>query len=77
MLVVFLDVGVADAARRVGLNSNRPLLIGNPRAQWIALMDQRRPVYERVAAVRVASDGLAPDEVAERVLEALGGRADA
>lgn len=71
-VVVFLEVGIADAARRVGLNSNRPLLIGNPRAQWIALMDKRRPVYERVATTRVATDGLAPDEVAERVLAAIG-----
>nr|MCU0266047.1 AAA family ATPase [Actinomycetes bacterium] len=30
--VVFLDVGVADAARRVGFNRDRPLLLGNPRA---------------------------------------------
>jgi len=76
-LVVFLDVGVADAARRVGLNSSRPLLVGNPRAQWMALMDQRRPVYERVAAARVATDGLAPDEVAEQVLAARAGQDDA
>lgn len=69
-LVVFLEVGIADAARRVGLNSNRPLLVVNPRAQWIALMDKRRPVYERVADARVATDGLPPDEVAGLVLAA-------
>jgi shikimate kinase len=69
-LVVFLDVGVADAARRVGLNANRPLLMGNPRAQWIALMDRRRPTYERLAAARVPTDGLAPEEVAAQVLAA-------
>jgi shikimate kinase len=77
VVVVFLEVGIADAARRVGLNSNRPLLIGNPRAQWIALMDKRRPVYERVSSTRVATDGLVPEEVADRVLAELGGRADA
>ena len=72
VLVVFLEVGVADAARRVGLNSSRPLLIGNPRSQWIALMDQRRPVYQRVAALTVPTDGLTPDEVVGRVLAAVG-----
>jgi shikimate kinase len=39
--VVFLDVGIKDAATRIGLNRDRPLLLGNPRAQWISLMAQR------------------------------------
>lgn len=68
--VLFLDVGIADAARRVGLNVSRPLLMGNPRAQWIALMDKRRPTYERLAHERVPTDDLTPDEVAELVLGA-------
>ena len=29
----------------------------NPRAQWVALMEARRPIYERVATVRVDTDG--------------------
>lgn len=70
--VVFLDVGIADAARRVGFNRDRPLLLGNPRAQWLRLMEQRRPVYEAVAAVRVVTDGRTPDEVADEVVAALG-----
>jgi len=69
--VVFLDVGVADAARRIGLNQSRPLLVGNPRAAWQRLMDQRRPVYERVATVVVHTDGHTPEQVATLVLEAL------
>lgn len=69
--VVFLDVGLAEAARRIGLNRDRPLLIGNPRAQWHQLMEARRPVYERVATVRVETDGCAPAEVAERIDAAL------
>lgn len=73
-VVVFLDVSLAHAAPRVGLNQARPLLVGNPRAQWQALMDARRPVYEEVATVRVSTDGLRPGEVAEAVEEALGAR---
>jgi shikimate kinase len=69
--VVFLDVQLADAMKRVGLTRDRPLLLGSPRAQWVALMDARRPVYGRVARVTVATDGLAPEDVAERVIEAL------
>ena len=66
--VVFLDVGIKDAAARVGLNRDRPLLLGNPRAQWLRLMEARRPLYEEVAAVRVDTDGRTPEEVAAEVV---------
>jgi shikimate kinase len=66
-VVVFLDVTLAHAAPRVGLNQSRPLLLGNPRAQWLALMEARRPVYEAVASVRVLTDGLRPADVAEAI----------
>jgi shikimate kinase len=74
--VVFLDVQIADAARRIGFNRDRPLLVGNPRSQWIKLMEVRRPVYERVATVTVTTDGRTPDEVADEVIEALQLRRD-
>ena len=69
--VVFLDVGIKDAASRIGLNRDRPMLLGNPRAQWLRLMDARRPVYESVAAARVDTDGKSPDEVADAVVVAV------
>jgi shikimate kinase len=72
--VVFLDVGVADAARRVGFNRDRPLLLGNPRAQWLRLMNERRSVYEAVASARVETDGRTPDEVADEVVALVAGR---
>jgi shikimate kinase len=63
--VAFLDVGIKDAASRIGLNRDRPLLLGNPRAQWIRLMEQRRPFYEEVAATTVSTDNRSPDQVAD------------
>ena len=74
--VVFLDVGIKDAASRIGLNRDRPLLLGNPRAQWLRLMEARRPVYEEVATVRVDTDGRTAEEVAVAVLQALDPVAD-
>ena len=70
--VVFLDVGIKDAASRIGLNRDRPLLLGNPRAQWIRLMEARRPVYESVATVTVLTDGRTPDEVAGEIVREAG-----
>jgi len=67
--VVFLDVSLAAAAPRVGLNRARPLLVGNPRQQWKALMDARRPIYERLATTTVLTDNLSPRAVAQQILD--------
>lgn len=69
--VVVLEVSVTQASRRIGLNRDRPMAIGNPRAQWIRLMEGRRPVYERVATLTVGTDDADPDDVAARIEAAL------
>lgn len=69
--VVFLDVGLAAAAGRIGLGVNRPLLLGNVRGQLKALLDARRPLYAEVAGNSVATDGQAVADVAEAVERAL------
>jgi shikimate kinase len=70
--VVFLRVGLTDAAARVGLGASRPLLLGNVRGTMKALLDQRTPIYEALAVAVVDTDGLTPSEVADRVEEAWG-----
>ena len=62
--VVFLDVGIADASKRIGFDQSRPLLAVNPRASWVAMMNVRRALYEAVATVRANTAGRTPDEVA-------------
>jgi len=69
--VVFLRVGLADAVKRVGLGTGRPLLLGNVRARVKQLLDERTPVYESVATLTVDTDGLTPTEVADRIEEQL------
>ena len=54
--IIFLDVSLATAAPRVGFNRSRPLLLGNPRAQWQSLSDQRRPIYEKLATFSIKVD---------------------
>jgi shikimate kinase len=69
--VVYLETGFAAAAKRVGLGQARPLLIGNPRATLKALLDQRLPVYQRLAFVTVGTDERTPEQVAAEVAERL------
>ncbi len=65
--VVFLRVGLGDAAKRVGLGVSRPLLLGNVRGRIKQLIDERTPVYESVAVHVVDTDGLGVDEVVKQV----------
>jgi len=70
--VVFLRVGLAEAVKRVGLGTSRPLLLGNVRSRIKALLDERTPVYESVADIAVDTDGRSPQDVADEIRKALG-----
>jgi shikimate kinase len=70
--VVFLRVGLASAADRVGLGVSRPMLLGNVRGRIKQLIDERTPVYESVATHVVDTDGAGVDEVVQRVRDAVG-----
>jgi shikimate kinase len=65
--VVFLEVGVSDAVKRVGLGITRPMLMGNMRARIKALLEERLPVYREVASITVHTDGRTPEDVADEV----------
>lgn len=69
--VVYLRVGVADAVKRVGLGSGRPLLLGNVRGRIKALLEERAPIYESVATIVVDTDGRSADDVATELATAL------
>ena len=69
--VVFLDVSLATAAPRVGFNRDRPLLLGNPRAQWQALSDKRRPIYEALADVSIKVDDMSVEAIISEIEKSL------
>jgi shikimate kinase len=69
--VIFIDVSISQAANRVGFNKDRPLLLINPRQQWMNLMSERRPIYERLSTDTVSSDNNKPAEVAKIIREKL------
>jgi shikimate kinase len=67
-VVIFLDISLGKAAARVGFNRDRPLLLGNPRAQWNELMNSRRPIYESLATAVVPVDDRSVNEICADIL---------
>ncbi len=63
--VVYLDVSPVEAARRIGDDPTRPLA-----ARWTELRTTRLPLYRR-APLTVVTDGLSPEQVARRIIDAL------
>ena len=69
--VVFLDVGLADASKRVGLAQSRPVLALNPRSELNRLLQERRAFYLEVADHTVDTTGRTVDEVLDDVARAI------
>ena len=62
--VVFLDVDLSNAVARVGMNRNRPLLLGNVRSQLKPLLDATLPFYNEMATLVVSTHYRTPSCVA-------------
>ena len=65
--IVYLKISLSKVSSRVGFNQGRPLLMGNPRAQWQALMNDRAPIYENLADYIVEVDDKSVSEIAEEI----------
>lgn len=70
-VVVWLVAGLAQAVDRVGMNRNRPLLLGNVRGQLADLMAAREPLYKEVATFGVDTSKLIPSEVVTEIVTEL------
>ena len=71
--VVYLETGFAATAKRTGMSQARPLLVGNPRAALKILLDQRVPVYQRLATITVGTDDRDPADIAGDIAGRLAG----
>ncbi len=69
---VWLQVGAASGAHRVGLDVPRPVLLGNVRGRLAVLLGERGPLYAEVASVVVDTEGRTAAEVADVVAAELG-----
>ena len=69
--VIYLEVSISNAAPRVGFNAERPLLVANPRQQWLKLMEHRKPIYEGLGRKRISTDNRKPREIAREIVGLL------
>jgi shikimate kinase len=69
--VVYLEVGLSDAMKRIGLGAARPLLVLNPRSQLRTLMEERRPIYEGLAVITAVTDGRDPADIVDELAKAI------
>ena len=70
--VVWLRARPETSAERAGAGETRPLLVGDPLGALVRLAAERGAFYEDVADAVIDVDDLTPDQVADRVLEAVG-----
>lgn len=68
--VVWLQISLADAVERVGLNQSRPLLLGNVRGNMKKLLTERNHVYESVATIKVDASS-SPQAIVRSITEKL------
>ena len=66
--VVWLRIGLSQSVKRVGLDTARPLLLGNVRGQLLKLLNERAPLYAEVATEVVDTDDTTPTEVVETIM---------
>jgi shikimate kinase len=66
--VIWLQVDLTHATQRVGLNSSRPLLLGNVRGTMLTMLEQRTPLYEDVATDIIDTSGKPMKEIVQQAL---------
>jgi shikimate kinase len=65
--VVYLSASFGTVVRRIGLDRPRVVIPGNPRGRLRAMLNERLPLYQGLAAVTVETDDLDPDELAAQI----------
>ena len=67
--IVFLRTKIATLSQRLQGDASRPLLKGDMQERLQTLMRERAPIYENSADIVIDTDGVSPEEVAEKITE--------
>lgn len=69
--IVYLRTSLKTLLSRVNGDGSRPLLSGGAEQKMKKLFEERTPVYERVADFIIDTDGLTPEEIADKIAELI------
>lgn len=69
--VVWLQVGLTDAVRRVGNDRSRPLLAGSVRDSLRRLAREREPLYREVASIQINTSRQTSGRIIRQIMEEL------
>ena len=70
--MVYLTASIDEIIKRTKDDDTRPLLIvDDPRNAALALLEKRKPIYERYAEATIDTTGLSPNIVVDKILEAI------
>ena len=70
--MVYLTASIKEIIERTNQDNSRPLLeVENPDTVAAELYERRKPVYTQYAEFTIDTTGKTPDEVAEKVMEAI------
>lgn len=67
--IIYLCTDPETIIKRLAGDTTRPLLAGDGRVKIYALFEARKAVYERAADYTVKTDGLTPEEIAQKIKE--------
>lgn len=68
--VIWLDITLAEAVQRVGLNQSRPLLLGNVRSNMKNLLATRNAIYEKLATIKIDTAN-SPEAIVRLIAEKI------
>lgn len=69
--VVWLQVSVVHATRRIGMTALRPLLLGDVRARLEVLLGEREPLYREVSTVEIVTDKKTVAEISAEIRQVV------
>ena len=69
--IVYLKTKLSELANRLNGDATRPMLSGDLETNLKNLYERRAKIFEQAADYTVQTDGLTPDEIAEKIVELL------
>lgn len=67
--IIFLRTQIKTLSERLEGDTTRPLLKGDTKSRLEKLIKERAPIYESSADIVIDTDGISPEELADKITE--------